>query len=56
VNYHRWGICKAATLLGKKEGVKIYQFLKEPLIRRFGEDWYNELALVADEYNKKCAD
>jgi hypothetical protein len=52
VNYHRWGICKAATLFGKKEGVKIYQFLKEPLIRRFGEDWYNELVLVADEYNK----
>ncbi|GAB6008023.1 DUF3109 family protein [Dysgonomonas reticulitermitis] len=52
VNYHRWGICKAATLLGKKEEVRIYQFLKEPLIRRFGEDWYNELTLVADEYNK----
>lgn len=52
VNYHRWGICKAAVLLGKKEGVKIYQFLKEPLVRCFGEDWYNELALVAEEYNK----
>lgn len=52
VNYHRWRICKAAVLLGKKEGLKIYQFLKEPLVRRFGEDWYNELALVAEEYNK----
>jgi hypothetical protein len=56
VNYHRWSICKAATLLGKKEGVKIYQFLKEPLVRRFGEDWYNDLALVAEEYNKQCID
>lgn len=52
VNYHRWSICKAAVLLGKKEGLKVYEFLKKPLIRRFGEDWYNELVLVAEEYKK----
>ena len=52
VNYHRWSICKAAVLLGKKEGLKVYEFLKEPLIRRYGEDWYNELVLVAEEYKK----
>lgn len=52
VNYHRWRVCKAAVLLGDKEGVKIYQFLKEPLIRQFGEVWYNELCLAADEYKK----
>ncbi len=52
VNYHRWSICKAAVLRGKKEGLKVYEFLKEPLIRRFGEDWYNELVLVAEEYKK----
>lgn len=52
VNYHRWSICKAAVLLGKKEGLKVYEFLKDPLIRRFGEDWYNELVLVAEEYKK----
>lgn len=50
VNYHRWGICKAATLLGKKEGVKIYQFLKEPLVRRFGPEWYEQLSIAAEEY------
>lgn len=53
VNYHRWRICKAAVLLGNKEGLRIYQFLKEPLIRRFGKDWYNELVLIADEYTKE---
>ena len=53
VNYHRWRICKAAVVLGKKEGLKVYQFLKEPLIRCFGEEWYDELSLVADEYNKQ---
>lgn len=52
VNYHRWSVCKAAVLLGNKEGLKIYRFLKEPLIRRFGEDWYQELTLVAEEYTK----
>ena len=50
VNYHRWRVCKAAVELGNKKGLKIYQFLKEPLIRRFGEAWYNELCIAADEY------
>lgn len=52
VNYHRWRVCKAAVLLGNREGLKIYSFLKEPLIRRFGESWYQELSLVAEEYAK----
>ncbi|MBB4034652.1 hypothetical protein GGR21_000539 [Dysgonomonas hofstadii] len=52
VNYHRWRVCKAAVELGNKNGLKIYQFLKEPLVRCFGEDWYNELSLVAEEYTK----
>lgn len=52
VNYHRWRVCKAAVALGNKEGLKIYQFLKEPLIRRFGKDWYDELNFVAKEYIK----
>lgn len=47
VNYNRWSICQPATKLGKKEGVKVYQFLKEPLIRKFGEDWYNEVCEAA---------
>ena len=38
-----------AVLKGKKENLPIYKFLKEPLIRRFGEDWYAELELVAEE-------
>ncbi|HBK32558.1 MAG TPA: DUF3109 domain-containing protein [Porphyromonadaceae bacterium] len=47
VNYHRWSICKPATKLGRREGVKVYQFLKEPLIRYFGEEWYNEVCEAA---------
>ena len=30
--------------------VLVYQFLKEPLIARFGQDWYDELCLAAEEY------
>lgn len=52
VNYHRWRVCKAAVELGNLKGLKIYQFLKEPLIRRFGEAWYNELCIAAEEYKE----
>lgn len=55
VNYHRWSVCKAAVELGNKKGLSIYQFLKEPLIRRFGSEWYDELDLVATEYLKSKA-
>ena len=49
VSYHRWDVCKAAVLLGQKENVPVYKFLKEPLIRKFGEAWYQELESVAEE-------
>ena len=53
VNYNRWDVCKAAVLLGRKENLPVYRFLKEPLIRKFGEDWYAELELVAEEMKKQ---
>lgn len=53
MNYHRWDVCKAAVLLGKKENVPVYKFLKEPLIRKFGEAWYAELENVAEELEKQ---
>ena len=50
INYHRWKICKAAEVLGRKEGIRLYQFLKDPLIRRFGKDWYDELVTACEAY------
>lgn len=50
VNYDRWKICRPAEVLGRKKGIRIYEFLKEPLIRRFGEEWYAELELAAREW------
>ena len=48
LNYDRWSICKAAVLRGRKEGIHVYQFLRAPLIRRFGEGWYQELQDIAE--------
>jgi len=43
VNYQKWNICKPALKLGNKEGLPLYKFLKEALIRKYGSEWYNEL-------------
>jgi hypothetical protein len=39
VNYHQWDICRCA----KGKGEPLYVYLKEPLVRRFGQEWYDEL-------------
>ncbi len=53
VNYHSWSICDDACLLGAELQVPIYKFTKESLIRKFGQDWYNELSLIGEEYLKQ---
>lgn len=53
VNYHRWSVCRPAMKLGRKEGVPLYRFLKEPLIRRFGEEWYREVCEAATLLEEK---
>lgn len=50
VNYDRWKICRPAEILGRKKGIRVYQFLREPLIRRFGAEWYAELEEAARAY------
>lgn len=50
VNYHRWKICRPAEKLGRRLGIRLYQFLKEPLIQRFGQEWYDELCLACEAY------
>ena len=52
VNYHKWQICDDACSLGKELQVPTYKFVKQALIRKFGEDWYTELEKVAEEYKK----
>lgn len=43
VNYERWDVCRPACKNGKALGVEVYKFLKEPLIRKYGEAFYNAL-------------
>ncbi len=54
LEYHRWDICHCARQLGKKQHIPLYQFLREPLIRRFGQQWYDELCLTAEQWKKQC--
>jgi hypothetical protein len=53
VNYHKWDVCKCARKLGSINDLPVYKFLKEPLIRRFGQDWYDELELCVGELKKQ---
>lgn len=48
LNYSRWDICRDAVAKGKELDMPVYRFLKEPLIRRFGADWYAELEELAE--------
>jgi hypothetical protein len=50
VNYDQWSICKPARINGKELGVPLYEFLKNPLIRKFGKDWYDQLV---EEFEKE---
>ncbi len=49
VNYHKWYICDDACTLGKELQVPVYKFVKQALIRKFGEDWYMELEKIAQK-------
>ena len=49
LNYNRWEVCKMAVAKGQQEEILLYQFLREPLIRRFGEEWYDELLNTVKE-------
>ena len=51
LNYHRWDVCKEAVTKGRELDIPIYKFLKDPLVRRFGEEWYKmleECAQISD--------
>ena len=50
VNFHHWHLCESAEACGKKQKIPAYKFLKQPLIRRFGKEWYAELEEAAKSY------
>jgi hypothetical protein len=50
LNYNRWEVCSPACSLGAQLQVPVYKFLKDALIRRYGQDWYDELEAIAAEF------
>lgn len=53
VNYNKWSICKPACDCGAKLNVPLYRFLKEALIRKYGNDWYEELQMIDELHRQK---
>ena len=53
LNYDRWNVCAPACKLGKSLKVPVYQFLKESLTRKYGEEWYNELTIAAEMWKEE---
>jgi hypothetical protein len=49
VSYEEWSICQGGRIAGKVEDLRVYRFLKEPLIRAFGKEWYRELEIIHRE-------
>lgn len=50
VNYHKWQLCDPACDLGAELQVPVYRFVRDALIRKFGEEWYAELEEVARQH------
>ncbi len=46
LNYHQWPICKPACSCGAKLDVPVFRFLKDALVRQYGQEWYDELELI----------
>jgi hypothetical protein len=49
LNYERIGMCDAAVRKGRRQGIPLHQFLREPLIRKYGEAWYDKFEDVCEE-------
>jgi hypothetical protein len=52
INYQELAICSSGRSKGKEEGINLYEFLKDPLIRAFGNEMYKELCIAAVELRK----
>lgn len=53
LQYHQWHICRDARQYGQQQQIRLYQFLRKPLTRRFSKQWYQQLCETAEEYNKQ---
>ncbi|GAB4404072.1 MAG: DUF3109 family protein [Bacteroidia bacterium] len=56
LNYERWDICAAACVRGASSGIRVYAFLKEALIRRYGAAFYEQLDTLAQAYLRETGE
>lgn len=52
LNFDEWEICEPACACGDQLDVPVYKFLKEPLVRAFGQPFFDELQIVDEEIKK----
>lgn len=50
VHYDSWHICKDAIVKGNNKGIRVFEFCKTALIRKYGKDWYAELEIIASQW------
>jgi len=48
LNYHQWHFCRAARELGTQKKIRVFEFVKEPLIHYFGPEVYRAISQAAD--------
>lgn len=53
LNYHEWPICNDACILGRELKVPVYKFLKTPITRKYGEEFYTVLSEAAEEWHRE---
>lgn len=53
INYHKWSICKESCKAAELQKIPLHKFLKEPLIRKYGENWYEILEKYLEFKNEK---
>ena len=53
LNYDQWPICKPACSCGAKLDVPVFRFLKDALVRKYGQDWYDELGELYEAWKKR---
>ena len=51
LNYHHWGICEPARILGRTNKMPVFRFLKDSIVRVYGEEFYQELETIYSELN-----
>lgn len=53
LNYHKWPICQPALVLGRKANLPVYQFLKGPIVRKYGEPFFEQMEILEKELREE---